>query len=237
MTISDQAAEQRFAKLWQQGRQNLQQGQIIAAKMKDGTTDPVDYCLSTIAPLETQAQNPMAAIEAIKRELSLAAGSAQFFYPSSSIHISLLACTQRAASAEMFAAERIKRVEDICAEVIAGTGQVSMNLRGLNIIGNQVFIQAFPQTGQWAGLRQKLEDALIAAGEAPISHPDKAPVHVNLMRLTDTRPEARLALLQAIERLRQADIGIVSISEVDLVLTDFVVSAHHTTLLRKFALT
>jgi hypothetical protein len=34
-----------------------------------------------------------------------------------------------------------------------------------------------------AALRQRLEEALLAAGETPITHPDKAPVHVN-MRLT-----------------------------------------------------
>jgi hypothetical protein len=204
--------------------------------MNNGTTDPVDYCLSTIAPLYSQAQNPIEMIEIIKNELYLAAGGDQFFYPRPSIHISLLACTQRAASPELFPAERIQRVGDICAKTIAGTGRVAMQLRGVNLIGNQVFIQAFPHTCQWPKLRQKLEEALLAAGETPVSHSDKAPVHVNLMRLTATSRQKLTALLHTIERLRQAEIGHVTISEIELVLTDFVVSADHTKLLRKFTL-
>jgi hypothetical protein len=229
------AAEHRFDHLWQQARQNLLNGNIVAAKMNNGTTDPVDYCLSTIAPLYTQAQNPIETIETIKNELYLAAGD-QFFYSRPSIHISLLACSQRAASPEMFPAERIQRVGDICAEAITGTRRVAMQLRGVNLIGNQVFIQAFPHTYHWAALRQKLEEALLAVGETPITHPDKAPVHVNLMRLTATSQEKLTALLHTIERLRQIEIGGVVISEIELVLTDFVVSASYTKLLRKFSL-
>jgi 2'-5' RNA ligase len=231
-----QTAEQRFDQLWQQARQNLLDGNIVAAKMNNGATDPVDYCLSTIAPLYIQAQNPIETIETIKNELLLAAGGDQFFYPRPSIHISLLACTQRAASPEAFSAERIRRIGDICAKTIAGTGRVVMQLRGVNLIGNQVFIQAFPQTYEWTALRQKLEEALLAAGETPITHPDKAPVHVNLMRLTATSREKLTTLLHAIERLRRVEIGNVTISEIELVLTDFVVSAGHTKLLRKFTL-
>lgn len=231
MLLPVQAAEQRFANLWQQGRHNLLEGNIIAAKMKAGTTDPVDYCLSTIAPLYIQAQQPGEAVEKIKVELAQAAGPDQFFYPNPSIHISLLACTQRAASPEAFPVERIERVSRICRRVIGGASRVAMDLRGLNIIGNQVFIQAFPPSGQWAELRQNLETALIEEGEAPIVHPDKAPVHVNLMRITDTRPQYLTSLLQAIEQLRQVEIGPVLISEIELVMTDFVVSADHTTLL------
>ncbi len=236
MSIIAAAAEQRFEKLWQQGRQTLLENHIVAAKMKGGTTDPVDYCLSTIAPIYTQTQNPIEAIEAIKHELNLAAGNNQFLYSRPSIHISLLACTQRASSPTAFPTERIERVLDICTKTITGTRQITMSLRGINLIGNQVFIQAFPQTRQWAELRQKLEMALIEAGETPISHPDKTPVHVNLIRITDTSPEKLMGLLHTIERLRHTDIGQVSISAIELVLTDFVVSAHHTTHLGKFAL-
>ena len=221
-------AQQRFENLWRAGRQKLLAGHIVAARMDGVTTIPVDYCLSTVAFIDKQPQNPMERIETIKSELYAEIGPNQFFYPRPSLHISLLGCTQRFPSKEVFTTDRIKRVFQVCAKTIEGVGVRKMTLRSLNIVGNQIFIQVFPHDRRWAELRQALEAELAAIGESPLTHPDKAPIHLNLIRITDNNPEKLRRLGQALERLRNIEIGELQVSNIDLVRTDFVISAAHT---------
>jgi hypothetical protein len=113
-----------------------------------------------------------------------------------------------------------------------------MTLRGINIVGSQVFIQVFPKNHRWAELRQKLEDALLHIGEEPISYPNKTPIHMNFMRVIDNGQEQLLGILQAIDDLdlRNIEIGEFPVSAIELLVTDFMVSVKNRRIYKQFDL-
>ena len=229
------AAEAYFADLWRRASAEWRAGVVAPARMADGATDPVDYCVSTIAPLAAQPGAPLAAVRDVQARLA-GASPGQFLYPPPSLHVSLLGCTPRRPSPNEFGAEQVRRIRAACARVLAGSGPVGLNLRGVGVQGCQVFVQVIPRTDAWARLRGALEDALVDTGERPIAYPDKRPIHLNVLRMTDTSPVALDRMLTAVEALRDAPLGELTISRVGLVITDFVVSPRHARALATFDL-
>jgi len=203
--------------------------------MADGATDPPDWCVSTIARLAIQPGAPADAVERVQARLADACPG-QFLYPPASLHVSLLGCTPRRTAPATFGAGQVARIRDACAGVLGGARRVELGLRGIGVQGCQVFAQAIPDHDTWAHLRAELEDALMAARERPIGYPDKRPIHLNLLRMTDAAPEALDRMLAAVERLRDEPLGALAVSRVELVVTDFVVSRRHTRTLETFAL-
>lgn len=212
-----------FENLWIQARNQLAAGTITAADMQNGQTVPIHYCLSTVARVIQQPNAPSAAIEKLIKRLRGAVGD-QFFYRPESWHISLLGCTPRVPDKTSFESVQIARIRDCCHQVLTGNGAIQMHLNGVGLVGNQVFIQVFPQDDQWAALRQRLETALAAVGEQPISYADKRPIHMNIMRITDSSPDALAKLLNALDELRTVDIGLFTVGAVEYAITDFVLS-------------
>ena len=111
-----------------------------------------------------------------------------------------------------------------------------MSLKGVGITGNQVFIQVFPADRQWARMRESLERALIEIGEAPIAYPNKAPIHMNILRITRNDKGKLWDLLDIIEKLRQTDFGEFNVTVIDFLITDFVLSPPNSTFIRQIAL-
>lgn len=235
MSTPVQEAEAYFAALWAQWEPRWRAGDISPARMRNGTTDPVDYCLSTVALVERQPGDAAYAVRLIRQEL-MEAAKGQFFYLPESTHITLLGCTQRAATPAAFSVAHIQRITAICQQELYRVAPVEMTLKGVGVIGNQVFVQVFPYDRQWAMLRQQLVDALVAEGEQPLTHANKAPIHLNLMRITDARPDALRHIIEVIRPLRDRAISTFTVTTVDLLLTDFVVSPSHTTFVASYAL-
>ncbi|MDP8922771.1 MAG: 2'-5' RNA ligase family protein, partial [Chloroflexota bacterium] len=234
-TESAEAAAAYFAGLWRRTSAEWRAGAVAPARMVDGATIPVDYCVSTIARLAAQPGGPLAAVQQVQAALA-AACPGQFLYPAGSLHVSLLGCTPRVPSPDAFGAEKIRRIHDLCARVLARRGPVTLALRGVGVQGCQVFVQAIPGDDAWARLRQALEDALVAAGEAPIAYPDKRPIHLNVLRMTDASPATLDRMLAAVEALLDAPLGELTVAWVELVVTDFVVSPRHVRTLATFEL-
>ena len=229
------AAKAYFADLWRRASAEWRAGTIAPACMTDGTTVPVDYCLSTIARLIAQQDSPLEAVQPVQAALA-ATGAGQFVYPASSLHVSLLGCTPRRPSPEAFDSVRARRIREVCGQILERHGPVSLDLRGVGVQGCQVFIQVVPRTDAWARLRETLEAALRAAGEEPISYPDKRPIHLNVLRMTDTTPASLGAMLAAVEARRDVPLGELTITRVELAVTDFVVSPRHARTLATFDL-
>ncbi len=111
-----------------------------------------------------------------------------------------------------------------------------MTLRGVGVTGNQVFIQVFPHDRTWEVLRQELERELRAHGETPIAYPNKAPIHMNIMRITDNEPIRLSKILEVVDQLRSIEIGELDVAIVELIVTDFVLSSASTRSLGRFTL-
>ena len=230
--LSDHAAAY-FADLWPRASAEWRAGTISPARMADGATVPVDYCVSTIARLAAQPGGPLARVQEVQAALT-AASSGQFLTPPPSLHVSVLGCTPRRPSPDQFDVNQVRRIRDTCAGVLGRVGPATFDMRGVGVQGCQVFVQVIPRTGAWADLRQALETALVAAGEAPIFYPDKRPIHLNVLRMTDTSPASLAAMLDAVDALGDAPLGELVIPRVELVLTDFVVSPRHARTLATF---
>ena len=229
------AAEAYFADLWRRASAEWRAGVITPARMANGTTDPVDYCVSTIARLVAQPGAPLATVQDVQARLTTGCPG-QFVYPAPSLHVSLLGCTPRRPSPESFGAEQIERIRAACDRVLARSGPVVLDLRGVGVQGCQVFVQVVPRSDAWARLRLALEDALVDLGEQPIAYPDKRPIHLNVLRMTDTSASALERMLAAVAALRDAPLGELTIARVELVITDFVVSPRHVRILATFDL-
>lgn len=215
--------EEYFNKVWGNNHPKWLSGNVEAAQMIDGKTVPLDYCLSTIARVNQQAQNHAAAIEEVKERLK-AVASKQHFYPADSTHITLLGCTPRLSQKEQFPIEQREKISLICTTILEGYGPVRMTLKGVGIIGNQVFIQVYPYDQKWESLRQALEDALKREDENPISYPNKAPIHMNILRIVDSTPSKLSDILKLVSDLRSRMFGEMEVTLIDYLLTDFVVS-------------
>jgi len=230
-----QQVEQHFTNLWHQERRKWISGEIRPAVMKDGAPVPPQYILSTVALMLLQEDAPISNLQRAIRILK-GADSHQFFYPLTSAHVTLFPCTSSMSSATAFTPIQVSAVEQVCSSIFSGISETRMQLRGLGIRGNQVFVQAFPVDRSWAQLRQHLGIRLRSVGETPSTYPDHLPVLLNIMKLTDTTPSLLLALLKIIQRLRDFDIGQLSVSTISLVLTDFVLSQPNTTHIKQYKL-
>lgn len=228
-----QTAEAYFETLWTQAKNALESGSITPALMQNGQTVPPDYSLTTIARAAVQPNAPLDDIGKIISQLCGELGD-QFVYPRESFHISLLGCTQRLPYTADFEPSRIERIRRCCLQALNKTGEIRFHLKGIGLVRNQLFLQVFPIDDTWARLRQQLEDALLAVGETPFSYPNKLPIHMNIMRLTEINPDTLPKTLNILDSLRTVDIGLFTVRYIEYAITDFVVS--DTTVLEKIDL-
>lgn len=213
----------RFDHLWAQAQQHLEAGSIEAARMVDGHTDPIDYCLSTISRMVRQPDAPLTVLNSIIAELRTIAPH-DFYYDRDSWHITLLGCTPRLPTKAAIPPAQIEHIGALLAQVLPPPAPIRMSLQGIGMMGNQIFIQVLPLDRQWEHLRQTLVDVLLAKGEQPMNHPDKSPVHLNIMRITDLPPAQVPALRDFLAHHRRTDFGTLEVRRIEYLLTDFVVS-------------
>lgn len=232
MTNSIIEAEVYFENLWQQNKKKWLIGDLSPAVMENGVALPLDFCLSTVARLVEQENAPKDIIASIVDELKQIAND-QFFYPEQSRHITLIGCTQRALNKEAFTNERRKRLLEVCESVISKSKPVQMRIKGVGILANQVFLQVMPLDNSWEKLRIELADILRDAGESAITYSNMKPIHMNIIRITNASEEKLIPLLNKIEFLRNKDFGAFEVSNVNFVLTDFVLSSGNVEFLSK----
>lgn len=226
-------AIKRFDSLWEAEGSKLLNGEITPSAMKAGEIYPVDYCISTIARLINQPHGKEL-VGGLRSALSnlFAAADRQFIYPDGSLHVSLLGCTQREKT-NVFAPDQIRRIKDICLREIKKKEPAAIMLKGIGIVGNQIFIQGIPLNKSWEELRISIDNGLVNIGENPISYEDKSPIHINLIRIVNADPNRLAALYRAISQLREVELGTIKLTAIDFVITDFCVSQQHVVWLDK----
>lgn len=220
-------AVNRFDRLWKiEGGKLLSTG-ITPSELKDGEVCPIDYCISTIARLIRQPHGGKI-VSGIRSTLSnlFETAGAQFIYPDESLHVSLLGCTQREKTSA-FDRDHINRIRDICIQEIKKAEPAEVILKGIGIVGNQIFIQGIPVNRNWEELRTSLDQRLVNIGENPISYEDKSPVHINIIRIIDAAPHLLVSLHKVISQLRDVELGTIKLTTIEFVITDFCVSKKH----------
>lgn len=217
-------AIERFEKIWETEGRKLFNGDVSPSAMKDGGIVPVDYCISTIARLMQQPHGSeiVTNIRSILFNLFKAANE-QFIYPDESLHVSLLGCTQREKS-NVFDRNHIKKIKDIAIQEIQKTEAAEILLKGVGVIGNQIFIQGIPLNKNWEDLRRLFDEKLTSKGENPISYEDKSPIHVNIIRIINSDIHLLRSLHETISQLRDIELGVIKLQTIEVVITDFCVS-------------
>lgn len=214
----------RFDKLWETEGGKLLRADIVPSAMTDGEISPIDYCISTIARLIHQPHGgeTVCGIRSVLSNLFGAAG-AQFIYPDESLHVSLLGCTQREKTS-IFEPDQINKIKAICIREIEQKEPAEIILKGIGIVGNQIFIQGIPVNRNWEALRTSMEKELVMIGEQPISYEDKSPVHINIIRIVNSTPDLLASLHKTLSQLRDVELGTIKLTTIEFVITDFCVS-------------
>lgn len=221
--IKNQAVT-RFDRLWEIEGSKLLNADIMPSAMKNGEICPIDYCISTIARLIHQPHGGDIVCE-IRSALSnlFEAADTQFVYPDESLHVSLLGCTQREKT-NIFDRDHIKKIKDICIQEIKKKEPAEIILKGIGIVGNQIFIQGIPLNRNWEELRTSMDKWLVNIGENPISYADKSPIHINIIRIVNSNPDLLVSLHKVISQLRDVELGTIKLTTIEFVITDFCVS-------------
>jgi 2'-5' RNA ligase len=217
-------AIERFNRLWENEGGKLLRSSIIPVVMKNGEIHPTDYCISTIARLINQP-NGNEIVSGIRSVLSnlFKVADKQFIYLDESLHISLLGCTQRQET-DVFDDAQISKIKDICIQEIKKKEPSEINLKGVGIVGNQIFIQGIQMNRNWEELRTSLDKRLVNSGEHPISYEDKTPIHINIIQIVNSNPDLLASLHKVISQLRDVDLGTIKLTTIEFVITDFCVS-------------
>ena len=217
-------AVKRFDRLWEIEGSKLLSADIIPSAMKNGEISPIDFCISTIARLIHQPHGGeiVCRIGSVLSNLFEVADT-QFIYPDESLHVSLLGCTQREKT-NVFDSDHINKIRDICMQEIEKKEPAEIILKGIGIVGNQIFIQGIPVNRNWEELRTSIEKKLVNIGENPISFEDKSPVHINIIRIVNSNPDLLTSLHKNISQLRDVELETIKLTTIELLITDFCVS-------------
>jgi hypothetical protein len=230
MSIGERATA-RFADLRRRALDDLASGRPAPGRH----LPPDGWCVSTVARIVDVAPSTVPRLATLQRRLD-AVGEWQH-YGATSLHLSLLGCTQREPDAQLGQVERLAAIEHavdtvLSETVLADTGPVTVMLGRLGLIGAQAFVEVVPADERWATLRRRVGAALVAIGEAPMTHPDPEPIHLNVARLHGDYDAIGLGAL-----LRDATACIdvaVDLACIELVVTDFALTPGCTTRLRQW---
>ncbi len=221
-------ARQRFAVIRAESSARNSSGQLSADVGAGAFKVPEGLCISAVARLAVNAPDLMAQVSSIQE--AVARSGDCYLYLPESLHISLLGLTQRELGP--FPERRRDRVRSVFRAVVAQSPRSEMHLSGLNLLGNQWFIQVEPTSRAWANTREALAIAVREFGEEPLSFRDPEPVHLNIARLVGTPDSAVVA------RLLEGDPFDIEmpITRVELVLTDFVLDPENVVVLDELTL-
>ncbi len=215
-TIQDRA-RRRFDRIRAEAVASIHDGSL-ARNIDDGRfTTPTGLCVSSIARVRSNAPGLLPGLGELQ-DVAADTGDC-YLYPPDSLHVSLLALTQREHVSE-FEPERLRRLVEAAQDVLSTMGPTIVRLGAINLLANQWFVEIVPSDDTWAAARRRIADSARLVGEEPISFPDTEPIHLNLARVNSgLRAQQALALLA-----RPSTDLRMTLSLVELVVTDFVVS-------------
>jgi 2'-5' RNA ligase len=142
-----------------------------------------------------------------------------YFYPPETLHLTIRNLDGLDAAAF-----------DAAAAILSAAPAFDLELHGLNVSSQTVFVQALPRDDTLRSLRRRLDD-LLRASTRP--HLPASLAHVNVVRF---RGRVGPSLLLAVARQRSLALGTLRVDEVEIVETDRLFSAAGTRTVRRIAL-
>ena len=135
-------ARQRFALIRDASLAHARSGQLTA-DIRAGTFEvPRGTCISAVARLSANAPELISEVRGLQE--AVARSGDCYLYVPESLHISLLGLTQRELGD--FSEHRRDRLREVFRAVVAGSLRCEMHLTGLNLLGNQWFVEVVPSS-------------------------------------------------------------------------------------------
>jgi hypothetical protein len=222
--------------VWNNSVKQISEGKCSSMTIDRGKPCDLDYVLTTVMVTSSQLRHPIDAIENIQKLLATEDPD-HYYYPSPTLHITLMGCTQRFSERSIFRSDWVKKIDTICAQVLTrNLGRIQLELKGVNLIESSVFIQVFPSDHKIEEIRHDLAQLLLDAGETPIIFSEPNHLHMNIAKLTHTHIDRINSFINLLSRLRSKNIGILEVNNVDLIIADRLMSQEETTFVNRYFL-
>lgn len=173
-------------------------------------------CLTSVVRLPTQLSARAAAMVR-----ALPGSGRQYVYPSSDLHLTIAKLDRSRLSAD--------DLVTVCDTVGSRAAPFPIELRGLAMTAQSVYLQAWDPTGSLWRLRKLVADA---AG-VDVDLPKRLLGFVNVVRFSDPHIDD---LRRAVRRHRARSVGAFTVRDFEVVRTDKVLSARATQILGPVAL-
>jgi hypothetical protein len=170
--------------------------------------------------------------------------SGHYVYPPSTLHMTVLFLTPYlgvdARTGEAEQTFRTTRARGIVAEALSDMPPMRFRARGLNVFASTVFLQLLPHVpGAPREIRERLSGRMRAArflGANPEAYEAGLAWDLAFANVVRFRRGVNGAVVKAVEKLRDVDFGDVTLSKVEYVRTDKLLSSPRTTSLASFDL-
>lgn len=188
---------------------------LLVRRGEEHRLPPHDRHVTAVSRVPAEQADAVArAVEPLR-----ATGPEHYFYPPETLHLTIRNLDGLDAA-----------VLDAAAAVLNAAPAFELELRGLNVSSQTVFVQALPRDDTLRSLRRRLDDL---AHTSPRPRLSLNFAHVNVLRF---RGRVARSLLVAVARRRSLALGTLRIDTVEIVETDRLLSAAGTRTIRRIAL-
>lgn len=160
----------------------------------------------------------------------------QYFYPVTDIHLTVLNCAAFLKNPDILDEADIQRVARELGEVFSSVQSFPVQVKGVGVLPARVFVQIFDSSGTIAALRQKIRQKLSnqawhPEAENKLLMPNPILVWANVVRMRQlVSPE----FVDLISKYREAEFGSFEVQEIELAITDKLLSKSNTTVRQRY---
>jgi 2'-5' RNA ligase len=144
-----------------------------------------------------------------------------YFYPPETLHITI-------RNLDGLHAGGLKAA----ASLLRATPTFELELRGLNVSSHTVFVQALPRDDALRSIRRRLDESLRASATPR----PRVPAHFAHLNVVRFRGRVGGSLLAAVARRRSIELGMLKVTQIEIVETDRLLSPAGTRTVERIAL-
>ena len=228
--------KKRFNEIWTNSRKSILTGEIAQTLFANGKLVDLKYIIALVVVIDVQRTNVLSQITAIQDKLR-EVDPDHYYYPASSIHVTVAGCTPFYSAISELSDERIERIRKECQKIIdSWDSDIILQIGGLNAIPSSIFLEVNSLDGNFGQFRQRILSSLKAIGETPIEQLDTGQIHMNIMKFTHREHKRLEKLIPIIETFRNKSLGEIKINNVELDLTDRIQSPFTTKVIHRFSM-
>jgi 2'-5' RNA ligase len=207
---------EHYDRLYEKSSKAILEGGYLIDNQIDSLSDNRFGITLLIRPDEQITSNVQASLEELK-----AIDQAQYYYPASDMHVTVLSIISCYAGFELSRIS-IQDYVNVIQESLAGIGTIDIRFTGITASPSAVMIQGFPCGNALEEVRDRLRSNFRGSGleESIDTRYTLATAHVTAMRF---RAELKNSerFVAALERYRQHDFGHLQAQHLELVYNDW----------------